>query len=394
MSGLINFISCGVLWLGLAAKMPDLVRHRRDPFLCALSGTLFFGSLCFLLGAPPMVGAINRVSGIPNLAAPLTYAAITAYGAASMVLVVYWRGGPNVGRIARCWMIGYALVLVGIATLFALGDVPEERRRDFDTYYSATPWTAEMIVLYLLAHFIAVTATATATLRWAREVRGWLRAGLLTMAVGNAIGTGYSISKLVAVVAHWCGHDWSALATQVSPGSAGLGALLFVTGILIPLAGPSLTAWLLSWRTYVRLGPLEGELDDVLNRRNLRLPRPRLFSPSALLMWRQTSIQNALGHLDANAFFDRDLYEQTHEAALLGADDGEQARATAWAAIIAAAVRDERSGQRVSPSAGGDGRLLPETPEPAALVRISEALATSDIVANTRVHGPKDVRCS
>ncbi|MER5696123.1 MAB_1171c family putative transporter [Streptomyces mirabilis] len=392
MSGLINYISCGVLWLGLAAKMPDLVRHRRDPFLCALSATLAIGSLCFLFGAPPTVGAVNRVSGIPNLAAPLTYAAITAYGASSMVLVVYWRGGPRVRRIARCWMTGYAFVLVALAVLFALGDVPKERRTDFDTYYSTTPYTAEMIVLYLLAHLIAVTATATATLRWARDVHGWLRAGLLTMAVGTAIGTGYSISKIIAIVAYWCGHDWSTLATQISPAAAGLGALLFVTGILIPLAGPGLAAWLRSWRTYVRLGPLQGELDDVLTRRNLRVPRPRPFSASALLMWRQTSIQNALGHL--GMLFDRDLYDQTHDAVLQKVDDGEQADATAWAAIIAAAVRVERSGQQVSPSPSGDGRMLPQAPDPSTLVHISNALATSDIVATTRIHrGTKDVRC-
>ncbi|MEV6532787.1 hypothetical protein AB0M86_24900 [Streptomyces sp. NPDC051639] len=387
MSGLINYVSCGVLWLGLGAKMPDLIRHRRDPFLCALSATLALGAVCFLLGAPPTVGAINRLSGIPNLAAPVTYAAITTYSASSMVLVVYWRGGPNVRRMARCWMTGYAVVVVALAALFALGDAPKERRTDFDTYYSTTPYTTEMIVLYLVAHLIAVIATATATLRWARDVHGWLRAGLLTMAVGTTIGTGYSISKLVAVVAYWCGRDWSALVTQVAPAAAGLGALLFVTGTLIPLAGPRLTAWVLSWRIYVRLRPLEGELDDVLTRRNLRVPRPSWVSPAALLMWRQTSILNALGHLDAAALFDHDVYEDAHEAALLRSANSEQAQAAAWAAVIAAAVRVERSGQRaLAPADGdGDGRMLPESPEPAALVHISAALAASGAVMAARI---------
>ncbi|MET9122243.1 MAB_1171c family putative transporter [Streptomyces sp. NPDC004528] len=384
MTGLINYVSCGALWLGLGAKLPDLIRHR-DPFLRALSATLALGSLCFLLGAPPTVGAINRVSGIPNLAAPVTYAVITTYSASSMVLVVYWRGGPAVRHTARRWMAGYAVVVVALAVLFALGDAPAERRTDFDTYYSMTPYTAEMIVLYLVAHLIAVVATATATLRWARDVHGWLRGGLLTMALGTVLGTGYSISKLVAVAGHWCGQTWSPLVTQVAPAAAGLGALLFVAGTLIPLAGPRLSAWLLTWRAYVRLRPLEDELDEMLTRRHLRVPRPSWFSPTTLLVWRQTSIQNALGHLDANKLFDHDLYEQTHDAALLNASDAEAARAAAWAAIISAAVRIERSGQQ-TPAAGSDGRLLPRAPEPAALVHISAALASPGDAPASRPH--------
>ncbi|MGH1554058.1 hypothetical protein ACRAWF_25295 [Streptomyces sp. L7] len=86
--------------------------------LLALAGA------CFFLGAPPTVGAVNRLSGVPNLAAPLTYASITAYSASSQVLIVYWRGGPHVRRTARRWIVAYTFVLVGIAVMFALGDTP------------------------------------------------------------------------------------------------------------------------------------------------------------------------------------------------------------------------------------------------------------------------------
>lgn len=332
------------------------------------------------------MGAINRVSGIPNLAAPLTYASITAYSAMSLVLIIFWKGGPDVRRIARLLMGGYCAVLVLVAVLFALGDAPTERRTDFDTYYAMTPFIAEMIVLYLLAHLAAVVTTALWSLRWAREVHGRLRTGLLTMGAGTVVGAGYSVSKLTAVVARWCGPDWSALGTEVSPGLAGLSALLTVTGILIPWAGPSLTAWLHSWRAYVGLAPLERELDGVLAHRNLRLPRPRPSSPATLLMWRQTSIHNALSYLDA--LFDRDLYERTHDATLLATGDRERAQATGWAAIIAAAVRTERSGEPTPGSPGGSGLTLP-APDASALVRIAEALTTSGSLPGTPVHpGP------
>ncbi|MGC9377637.1 MAB_1171c family putative transporter [Streptomyces sp. MH13] len=373
MNGVINYVSCGVLWLGLVVKAPDLLRHRRDPYLRAICAVLGLAGLCFLLGAPPTVGAVNRLSGVPNLAAPLTYAAITGYCAASQVLVVHWRGGPRVRRTARRWTLAYTVVLLGVALTFALGDAPVERRTDLDTYYATTPFIAQMIVLYLVAHLTAVTVTTVSALRWARHVRGGLRAGLALLGAGSLCGAGYSLAKLVAVGARWSGRDWSALGTTVSPAAAGLGALLTVVGVLVPLAAPRVTEWRRARRTYVRLGPLERALDDLLTRRSLRLRRPRFASPTTRLVWRRTSIHNALSHLDA--YFDPDLYDRTRAGALGATGDPERAEAAAWAAVITAAVRCEADRAGGFPPRGGTGRFPGRVPDPAALDRIADVLA-------------------
>lgn len=383
MSGLINYLSCGLLWLGLLMKAPDLIRHWRDPYLRVICVLLGLAGACFFLGAPPTVGAVNHLSGITNLAAPLTYASITAYSASSQVLIVYWRGGPHVHRTARRWIVAYALVLVGIAAMFALGHTPVERRTDLDTYYATTPFTAEMIVLYLAGHLAAVSVTTVSSLRWARQVHGWLRAGLITLGVGSLCGSGYSLTKLAAVIARWCGRDWSRFSTTVSPAAAGLGALLTVAGVLIPLTGPRLTQWWRARRTFARLEPLEHELDELLTRRALRLPRPRCSSPATRLVWRQTSIHNALGHLDV--FFDRALYERTLETAAQSTGDPEWAEATAWAAVLAAAVVEERSRDRHPVPAGEPDRLPDRAPGHALLVRIADALAVSPLVTAARL---------
>ncbi|MET8855518.1 MAB_1171c family putative transporter [Streptomyces sp. NPDC004579] len=380
--GIVQYVSCGVLWLGLAVKGPDLIRHWRDPILRVICAVMALAGLCFAFGSPPTVGAINRISGIPNLAAPLTYAVITAYSATSLVLIVYWKGGPDVSRIARRLMTCYGGVLVGIALLFALGDAPVERRTDFDTYYATTPFTAEMIVLYLLAHLTAVTTTALWSLRWARQVRGWLRTGLITLGVGTALGAGYSVSKLTAVVAWWCGVDWSAISTNVSPGLAGLGALLTVVGILIPWAGPGVMAWLVSWRTYRRLAPLERALETVLTDRNLRLPRPWPSSAAALLIWRQTSINNALGYVDV--LLDADLFARVHDTTFAATGDSEQAQAEAWAAAIATFVREVHA--TGLPTTPGGLRPVAPAPDAAALVRIARVLALADAAPPARPH--------
>jgi hypothetical protein len=216
-------------------------------------------------------------------------------------------------------------------------------------------------------------------------VRGPLRAGLAVMAIGALCNSGYSVSKLVAVAARWSGHDWAVLGTNVSPAAAGMGALITVVGVLIPLVGPRLTEWVRSWRTYVRLAPLERELDDLLSHRSLRLPRPRLASPTTWLVWRQTSIHNALGYLDA--CLDRALYARTREAALRATGDAERAEATAWAAVIASAAWDTAEWQHTPPCPHRRGPLVERAPDPAALVRIADALATSELVAAARTHG-------
>ncbi|GGV13627.1 hypothetical protein GCM10010293_05320 [Streptomyces griseoflavus] len=362
-----------MLWLGLLVKAPDLLRHRRDPYLRAICAVLGLAGLCFFLGAPPTVGAVNRLGGVPNLAAPLTYAAITGYCAASQVLIVHWRGGPRVRRTARRWVLAYAVVVLGIAVTFALGDAPVERRTDLDTYYATTPFIAQMILLYLLAHLTTVTVTTVSALRWARRVRGGLRAGLVLLAAGALCGAGYSVTKLIAVGADWSGRDWSALGTTVSPAAAGLGALLTVVGVLVPLAAPRAAEWRRARRTYARLAPLERTLDDLLTRRTLRLPRPRFASPTTRLMWRRTSIHNALGHLDS--WFDPDLYDRTRAGVLAATRDPERAEAAAWAAVITAAVRREADPREPVPAPDGDARLPGRVPDPAVLTRIADALA-------------------
>ncbi|MEU3658661.1 MAB_1171c family putative transporter [Streptomyces sp. NPDC032940] len=391
MNGLANYVSCAVLWLGLATRAPDLVRHRHDPYLRSLCAVLGLAGLCFLLGAPPTVGAVNRLSGVPNLAAPLTYASITAYGAAAQVLIVHWRGGRRVRVVARCWILAYAFVVLGIAAAFALGDAPVERRTDLDAYYATTPYIGQMIVLYLAGHLTAVTVTTVSALRWARRVRGPLRVGLTVLGAGSLCNAGYSVAKLAAVAARWSGRDWPVLVTGISPAAAAVSAVLTVAGILIPLAAPRAAEWRRAARTYARLAPLERVLDDVLVRRSLRLPRPCLSSPATRLVWRQTSIHNALSHLAPH--LDGALYDRTREAVLRTGGDRERAEARAWAVTVASAARDTELWD--TPPGGAYGGLRPDVsgllpdrlPGPDALVRIADALTGARPVAPAREHG-------
>jgi len=377
MSGAINYISFGLLTVALLFRLPDLRRHSSDPSLRAIIAVLGFASLCFLFGAPPTVTVINRVTGIPNLAAPLTYGAITAYSASSLVLIACWRGGPSIRRTSRNWIYGYAGVLLCIAVLFAVGNHAVVRRTDFDTYYAKTPWVAEMVVLYLLAHLTAATVSAVWSLRWARETevrqRPWLRASLMTIATGTLLTAGYSISKLTAIGACWSGQDWPAVGTSVSSLCAGLGALLTVTGFLLPMAGHHLSGW----ADFVRLASLDALLDPVLKDHALRVERPH--SPFLWSTWRRSTILNGLHEIEM--FLDKELYDQVYTAELRRLqgtgelrdrkDAEPEAVATAWAVTIAKAAR--RCARR-SADPFSEPAPLPLPRDPEALVRIAEAV--------------------
>ncbi|OYP13576.1 hypothetical protein CFC35_02955 [Streptomyces sp. FBKL.4005] len=367
MSGAINYVSCGLLWIGLLVKLPALIRHWSEASLRAINGVLALASLCFLFGAPASVRLINRVSGVPNLAAPLTYASITAYSAALLLMIACWRGGPSLRRTTLSWAYGYTAVLAGIAVLFVLGDAGEERRSDFDTYYATTPWISEMVVLYLVAHVTAVTVSAVWSLRWGFEAevreRPWLRASLLTIGAGTVISSGYSISKLIAVVARWTGRDWAVLGTSLPPLCAGLGAVLTVVGVLLPMVGHHLSAW----RDFFRLAPLDAVLDPVLTERALRVERPR--SPFLWGTWRWSTIHNGLHAIET--LYDATLYDATLDAELARTGDWARASSAAWAATIAAAVR--RSTEPPSEPAGAPARLSPPR-DAASLVLIADAV--------------------
>ncbi len=229
------------------------------------------------------------------------------------------------------------MLVAAIVVMFVLGDAPVERRADLDTYYAATPFIREMVLLYLAGLLTAAAATCVLCWRWAREVRGWVLAGLRLLTAGSAGIAAFALAKLAAVVARWSGRDWAELSTTVAPRAVAVAAVLSAVGYVIPLVGPRLAEGARDWCTYRRLGPLERELAPVLARRALRAPGSCGLSPAARLVCRESSIHNALAHLAP--LFDRALHEHTYQAALRDTGDRGRAEATAWAAVIAAAAR-------------------------------------------------------
>ncbi|MFJ4807989.1 DUF6545 domain-containing protein [Streptomyces longwoodensis] len=271
---------------------------------------------------------------------------------------------------------GYAAVVVALWVLFALADAPVERVRDLDTYYATTPFLREEILLYLLAHTVAVLVTGRLVWNWVRAdgLDAWLRWGLTSLGAGYALNLCFDACKFTAVGARLTGHDLDWLSTRAAPPAACLSAVLIAVGFILPHAGQYLhERWLLR-RAHRHLRPLYALMRSAGGGR-----APLLLRASAELRLtrRETYIRDAL--LPLARRLDEELHARAHDAALALGHPPSRARALAAAVAVLDAVA---AGDRRPAHGTGADR------DTTALLReigpISRALRDTDALAAVR----------
>ncbi|MFD7262311.1 MAB_1171c family putative transporter [Streptomyces sp. NPDC059874] len=370
------------LLVASAIKFWALRKNPRDPLLRAVTATLFVAALLFVTAAPPNLVAINKLFGIPNIAAPIVYSILTAFDGVSIMLLIHWRGNddPRVTRRqTRLCLATYATVAVAIYVLFALGDAPVERIRDLDTYYAGTPWIREMILLYLAAHTVAAVTMLVLSRRWSRQVPGTLKVGLLLIAAGSAGTFSYDLLKYTAIVARWLGHDWDWLSTNVAFTLAGCSAFLVSAGFLLPPIGQGIGSRWRASRRFRRLQPLWLEIRPEIPHTSPP-PMPWWQPVEHRLMQRERDIFDAV--LRLTPWFDRSTGAKVYALALAEHSDSRRARGEADACVIAhAVVLKSRAAPAVPP---GDRWTLSSTEDSDDLVTMSTAMLRSPRVEVTR----------
>ncbi|WP_053725651.1 MAB_1171c family putative transporter [Streptomyces sp. WM6378] len=378
------YVPAVLLAIGFACRVPGMRRTWRDPLLRTVNALLLVASSVLFFAAPTTIAEVNRITGVPNFSAPLVYSILTAYNAACLVMIINWRGGPpKAARRAslRC-LAAYALVIIALFTLFALGDASEERLRDLDTYYANTPYIREMIVLYLVAHSIASLVTTVLCWKWSVRVHGWLRTGLVLIVSGYLLNLVFDVLKFGAVGARWSGHDWDWLSTNAAPPVASVSALLVAAGFLVPLIGPRLSHTRQSWSAYRKLGPLWRALhaEPTAAAGSVRMA---WWSPAELrLTYREAGILD--GVLSLAPYFDLAVHTAAKSAAVCAGADPRRAKAVADAAMIAAALT-ARADDPEGLALRGEQVEAPTAIERARdLVLVSEAFRNSRIVEAAR----------
>ncbi|MFI9610655.1 MAB_1171c family putative transporter [Streptomyces sp. NPDC052023] len=373
-----------VLTAALAIKLPSIIKMWRDPLLRAVGGLLLFACAVFVFAAPGTIAWTNRVTGVPNISAPLVYSLLTALCASWLLLIIAWRNGltdraNRTRRAVRLVVAVYAGVIVALWTLFWLADVPVERLRDLDTYYATTPFMREQILLYLTAHTVACAITARLIWNWIRTdgLDAWLRWGLRLLGVGYATNLFFDASKLTAIVARWTGHDLDWLSTDVAPAAACVSATLVAVGFIVPHAGQYLQE---HWRVRARhrqLRPLALLMRTVGAGREPFAPQ----APAELrLIRRETFIRDAL--LQLSRHLDEELRARAYDAALgLGFERGRAQALAAAVTILDAVDARERSrdhGRGAAPSEPDNTYLLRE------IHAVSQVLRSPDEIKAVR----------
>lgn len=375
------YIPAAAMAVALVIKGPSVLRGRRDPLLGSAYALILLAGLVFFFAAPPTIGWVNRFTGISNVSVAIVYSLLSAFSASCLVLLINWRGGPHTRRVSRRWIAGYAVVIAATVVLFALGDAPEERRRDFDTYYANTPYMREMIVLYLTALAVANVSMTVMCWRWAVKVSGWLRVGLLVMSVGFLSNIGFAAAKLTAVDARWNGGNVDDLSTYLAPTLAAAGELVCAIGFCVPMACQRIGDVWNTWSTYRQLGPLWQELRPAGDHGD-RTVRIAWWAPAELqVTQRESDIHD--GMLALYPYFDPEVRARAYDDAVAAGSGPDRARAEADATMVTAALRaraDDPEGKVISApssaaaSAGG----------PRDLVGMSTALRRSRVVATAR----------
>ncbi|MFV0136173.1 MAB_1171c family putative transporter [Streptomyces sp. HMX87] len=347
-----------------------------DPLTLSTCAAIVLGALVFVCSAPLTLAAVNDWTGVPNFGAPLTYGMLSAYSCSLVVLLINWRGGPRerVRRRVLRTMAAYALLIVAVVVLFALADARTERLTDLDTYYANTPYMREMILLYLVGHSAALVMMCAVCVKWSREVTGLLRTGLRLILTGCLLDVvGFQLTKYLAIVARWSGHDLDFLSTVIAPPMASLGALTCSAGFVLPRLLPAAVAHWRGLGDYRRLGPLWALLRFVST-----APKPPVSwwqSPRERLQWREVSIHDAL--LALAPYFDDRVREREREAALRAGRSAHQARLAAEAAMLADAARRVAAREAPLDSPSTHRLHATEVSGPSGLVELAEALAAS-----------------
>ncbi|MGW1747921.1 MAB_1171c family putative transporter [Streptomyces sp. NPDC002092] len=378
------WIPAVVLATALVIKLPSILKLWRDPLLRAVGGLLLFACAVFAFAAPGTIVWTNRVTGVPNIAAPLVYSLITALSASWLLLVVHWRNGPTdrreQTRRATRWVISvYAAVVITLWVLFALADVPVEQPRNLDTYYASTPFMREEILLYLTAHTVACTITTRLVWNWIRTdgLDAWLRWGLRFLGIGYATNLLFSAAKFTAVAARWTGHDLDWLNANIAPSAACIAATLVAVGFIVPHAGQYLQDRWLVRRRHRELRPLARLMRTVVGSRE---PLALRATAEIRLIRRETYIRDAL--LQLSRFLDEGLRGRAHDAALALGHERGRAQALAAAVTILQAVETGRH------AADGDSDGGTEGPDTSYLLQeiqaVSEALRHPDEITAAR----------
>jgi hypothetical protein len=390
--GIVFPFVAGLCWAAFLYRVPDLRTRRRDPALLALLVAFAVKGTEFLLATPRIAAAVDERTGIPDLGAlGIHLFGGVAFGAAVLVVLVYWVSSPaKAWARVRCRLALAALVMTTMFLLWVAAGVGTEQRSPHYLVQNAhRPLVAIYGFLYVGTLLVTLAEITRMCLRYSR-VAGcrWLQRGLRTTAIGAMI---YSVTvwsrgfSLVAVHLGLSPLEWELL----TPAAVGIGMPLVIAGLTMPCWGPHVSDLFLLWsdyRTYRRLYPLWRDLYQVSPGIALHPPTRSMTHLNYRLYRRVIEIRDGL--LALRSYRDPEVRVQARRCGEAAGLTGDELRAAVAAAQLKAALTAKAQGVivRADSSASADDRELFElrrgndlTTEAAWLGKIARAYVQSPV---------------
>lgn len=383
------YLFCAVIgWIAFAYKLRDLRQDPANRVLRAMVRAFCSFAVGITFAVPPLAGAVDAVTGLPNLAKILSHACVISIAANAEILLLFLalppeRAAPQV-RI-RLWSAAAALGVLGTLWLLTLSTDPPVYLHIND---AQAPVVTSYLTVYLVVFVGYCADIARLCWRFARvSPRSSLRLGLQITAIGATFALGYCAGKAAYLTAYRFGYEPPG-EPELSAVLVTIGAFLMIIGLTLPTWGPSVGAtanWARRIRAWRRLRPLWRSIaavqpDLVLDEQAHRWSTA-LRDVDYALHRRITEIRD--GRLALRPFIDVRVAELAER---LAAEAGLTPRSRAVvieAAMLAAGIRAARTGDPVArpdytpPHSPDDGGYREEIEW---LTKVAEAYGRSAIV--------------
>ncbi|MFB8401220.1 MAB_1171c family putative transporter [Streptomyces sp. NPDC055912] len=279
MKDILHPLCLAIAGTGFLFLLRDLGKSRRDHALVALAFTYGFSALSYAVSLTWVWLLIDRTFGIINISVPLAQSCVILVFALQASVLAYWSKPPaEAARRTRHLLIGAAVVIAGMAILFALLTPATTRPSDFATYYAHDPFYQAYVLLYFGTYTVAEIYLARSCWKYAKSATNRsIAIGLRLITVGALITLGYSSIRISAVIGAEVGFSVEHL-NAFAWACGDIGATLTQIGYFLPTLSrrtASFREWTAAHIRYHRLRHLWAALDQADPGITLRRPAPQ-----------------------------------------------------------------------------------------------------------------------
>jgi Family of unknown function (DUF6545) len=266
------FFSTGLVFFLIAGYRGLLRRRRSKPTEIPLIVSTVSLALAFIFLAP--AAQVLESGFVPSLGRLLSNVCtlIAAFEWLHVMLYIAYTAEQVPARVKARLITLLIAIIVMVATFFA--SRPPTGVGVFTGLYRSQPTLTVYTLVFTGYLGFTVVDLGMLALCSIRGARAWLRLGMVFIAAGCLIATGYLIEKVIGIISElvtgstaesYCSSTFATLGCAVAIAMPALAALLMVFGTTLPALGPRLEDLIRGcWYCLRRLQPLWATLHEAL----------------------------------------------------------------------------------------------------------------------------------